>query len=62
MDERVPAGSAVAVQARVTNRGSESWGTVRAGTGQVRLGVQLLDGDGRRASAVITSASISPVT
>jgi ubiquinone/menaquinone biosynthesis C-methylase UbiE len=47
MDERAPAGSAVAVRARVTNRGSESWGTVRAGTGQVRLGVQLLDGDGR---------------
>lgn len=47
MGERVRAGSAVAVRARVTNRGSESWGTARAGTGQVRLGVQLLDGDGR---------------
>ena len=47
MSDRAPVGGAVSVQVRITNRGAESWGPVRGGTGQVRLGVQLLDGDGR---------------
>jgi hypothetical protein len=47
MGDRASIGGAVAGRARLTNRGQESWGVVQSGTGQVRLGVQLLDGDGR---------------
>jgi ubiquinone/menaquinone biosynthesis C-methylase UbiE len=42
------AAGAVAVRARITNRGSGLWhASSETGTGQVRLGVQLLDADGR---------------
>jgi ubiquinone/menaquinone biosynthesis C-methylase UbiE len=47
MSDRASIGGAVAVRARLTNRGQESWGSVQSGIGQVRLGVQLLDEDGR---------------
>jgi hypothetical protein len=48
MAERAQTGSPIPIRARITNRGSGTWrATARSGTGHVRLGVQLLDGEGR---------------
>lgn len=46
--DRMQRGGTVPVRARITNRGSATWPAVsRSGTGHVRLGVQLLDEQGR---------------
>ena len=46
--DRVQRGSALPVRARISNRGSETWqASSVSGTGHVRLGVQLLDAEGR---------------
>ena len=48
LGHRVQRSGTVSVQARVTNCGSVTWPAAsRSGTGQVRLGVQLLDESGR---------------
>lgn len=48
MSDRASAGSLTAVWVRATNQGSGTWQAVTpSGTGHVRLGVQLLDRDGR---------------
>jgi hypothetical protein len=48
MNEQAERGSPITVRARVTNRGSSAWRAISpSGTGHVRLGVQLLDPDGR---------------
>jgi SAM-dependent methyltransferase len=48
MDEQAPPGRAVAVHARVTNRGTGTWTAGSdSGVGHVRLGIQLLDDGGR---------------
>jgi ubiquinone/menaquinone biosynthesis C-methylase UbiE len=48
MPDRSPAGRAIAIRARMRNRGSVTWRAAsESGTGQVRLGVQLLEEDGR---------------
>jgi hypothetical protein len=45
---RAPPGGPIAVKAWLINRGTVAWDTApRSGTGQVRLGVQLLGEDGR---------------
>ena len=46
--DRVQRGVALAVRARITNAGSDTWHAAsRSGTGHVTLGVQLLDDAGR---------------
>jgi ubiquinone/menaquinone biosynthesis C-methylase UbiE len=47
MPDRVDVAAAIAINARLTNRGSEKWRAATAGAGQVRLGIQLLDPNGR---------------
>jgi SAM-dependent methyltransferase len=48
MSAQVPAGTSITMRAHLTNRGSSRWrATGRSGTGHVRLGVQLLDDQGR---------------
>jgi SAM-dependent methyltransferase len=46
--QHIRSGETIAVKAWLVNRGTATWdGMRRSGTGQVRLGVQLLDEDGR---------------